>query len=60
MCPYERYIINAAKSHQRIILVACVKKLVFKVILGNACVGGEDLVPLVVPDICWLVLKTVF
>ena len=50
MCRYENYIINAAKSHQRIILT-CVKKFVLEVILGNSCVGVESLVPMVVTDI---------
>lgn len=57
MCPHERYIINAAKSHQKIILAICVKKLDFKAVIENAC--GENLVPTAVPDICWLILKTV-
>ena len=59
MCLYERNNINAAKSRKRIVLAIYVKKVIFKVILGNACVGGENLVPTVVPDICWLILKTV-
>ena len=40
-------------------MCACVKKLVFKVIRGNACVGRENLVPIVSPDIWWLILKTI-
>ena len=58
MCPYKRYIINAAKSHQ-IYVCMCVKKLVFKVMLGNTCVAGENLVPIVLPDLCWLILKAI-
>lgn len=50
MCPYGRYIINATKSYQRIIL-ACIKNIVFKVILEKVCVAGEILIPRVVPDI---------
>ena len=50
VCPYQRYIINATKSYQGIISAVCVKKLVFKIILGNTCVGGENLVPIAVPD----------
>ena len=57
MYPYERYIINDTNLYQTIMFV-CVKKLVFKVILGNACVGEESLVPKVVPDIGCLILKT--
>ena len=40
------------------IIIVCEKKLVFKVNLGNACVGVENLVPIAVPDICCLILKT--
>ena len=57
MCSYERYIINDANLYQTIILV-CENKLVFKVILGNACVGEENLVPIRIPVICCLILKT--
>ena len=57
MCPYETYIIIAAKLYQRIILT-CVKKLVLEVIHGNSCVGVENLVLMVVTDICCLILKT--
>ena len=32
----------------------------FKVILGNACVAGENVVPTGSPDNSWLILKTVF
>ena len=32
-------------------MCVCVNKPVFKVILGNACVVGENLVPIVSPDI---------
>ena len=59
MCPYESYIINAAKSCQKIILT-CVKKLVLEVIHENSCVCVENLAPIVVTDICCLILKTVF
>ena len=45
-------------NHTKYICV-CVKKLVFKVILGNACVDEKNLVPIVLSDICWLVLKTI-
>ena len=41
-------------------MCVCVNKPVFKVILGNACVGSENLIPIVSPDISWLILKTVF
>ena len=57
MCPYESYIINAAKSYQRIILT-CEKKLVLEVIHGNSCVCVENLVPIVVTDIFCMILKT--
>ena len=40
-------------------MCVCVKKLAFKVIRGNACVGRENLVPIVLLDICWLILKTI-
>ena len=56
MCPYERYVINNASLYQTIIFVS-EKKLVFRVILGNACASGEKLVPTAVPDICCLILK---
>ena len=57
MCPYERYILNDANLYQAII-IAYENKLVFKFILGNAYVGGENLVPIAVSDICYLILKT--
>ena len=41
-------------------MCVCVKKLVFKGILGSACKGGENVVPIVLPDICWLILKQFF
>ena len=57
MCLYERCIINDANLYQTICLV-CENTVVFKVILGNGCVGGENLVPIAVPDIYSLILKT--
>ena len=57
MCSCERYIINDANLHQTIIFES-EKKVVFRVILGNACVSGENLVPITVPDIYCLILKT--
>ena len=38
-------------------MCVCVNKLVFKVKRGNAFVGGENLVSIVLPDICWLICK---
>ena len=59
MCSYERYVINDANLYQTIFFES-EKKVVFRVILGNACVSGENLVPIMVPDICCLILKIIF
>ena len=40
-------------------MCVCANKPVLKVILGYACIGGENLVPIVLPDISWLILKIV-
>ena len=40
-------------------MCVCVKKLVFKAIPASACIGGENMVPIVFSDICWLILKTI-
>ena len=56
MCPYERYIINDATLIKQLFLF--VRGKFYSKNLGKACVGRENLVPIAVPDICCLVLKT--
>ena len=59
VCVHIKDISSMPLNHTEYMCV-CVNKLVFKVILGNACVGGENSVPIVLPDICLLILKIVF